>query len=267
MPSSLLVPVELSDDERAQLESWTRRRTSAEALALRSRIVLLAAAGRNNTEIAGAHAIAAGVLQRECAREVLHAALARGATCSRERRAACSRRTRAGCHRTRAASWLASGTVGRRVRRAPAYRAPWVCHVHPDALLHRAPIGGECLHAERVRAVGHQRGVDLAAPRVIHLGVVERNVDPVSVRATVPVDIAHSHFDRHVRHRNGPGHPSASSIQCQLVEAAASTAPYTHRLGTTGLRPRHRSRRHGPEVPHSSRSCSLGARMRRRRRS
>ena len=52
MPSSLLAPVELSGDERAQLESWTRRRSSAQALALRSRIVLLAAAGRKNTEIA-----------------------------------------------------------------------------------------------------------------------------------------------------------------------------------------------------------------------
>jgi transposase len=63
MPSSLLAPVELSDDERAQLESWTRRRTSAQALALRSRIVLLAADGLRNTEIAaelGIHRNAAG---------------------------------------------------------------------------------------------------------------------------------------------------------------------------------------------------------------
>jgi hypothetical protein len=45
MPSSLLAPVELSDDERAQLEAWMRRRTSAQALALRSRIVLRAADG------------------------------------------------------------------------------------------------------------------------------------------------------------------------------------------------------------------------------
>lgn len=52
MPSSLLAPVELSDDERALLESWTRRRSSAQALALRSRIVLLAAEGLRNTEIA-----------------------------------------------------------------------------------------------------------------------------------------------------------------------------------------------------------------------
>jgi transposase len=63
MPSSLLAPVELSDDERAQLESWTRRRTSAQALALRSRIVLLAAEGLKNTEIAaelGIHRNVAG---------------------------------------------------------------------------------------------------------------------------------------------------------------------------------------------------------------
>jgi transposase len=53
MPSSVLAPVDLTADERARLESWTRRRTSAQALAMRSRIVLLAADGLNNTEIAG----------------------------------------------------------------------------------------------------------------------------------------------------------------------------------------------------------------------
>jgi transposase len=52
MPFSVLAPIELSADERAVLESWTRRRTSAQALALRARIVLLAAEGPNNTEIA-----------------------------------------------------------------------------------------------------------------------------------------------------------------------------------------------------------------------
>jgi transposase len=52
MPSFVLSPLELSADERAQLESWTRRRTSAQALALRSRIVLLAAQGLKNVEIA-----------------------------------------------------------------------------------------------------------------------------------------------------------------------------------------------------------------------
>jgi transposase len=52
MPIPVAVAIELSDVERAQLESWGRRRTSAQALALRSRIVLLAGEGLNNTEIA-----------------------------------------------------------------------------------------------------------------------------------------------------------------------------------------------------------------------
>ena len=52
MPPNVAVAIELSDEERAQLEAWTRRRTSAQALALRSRIVLLAAEGLKNTEIA-----------------------------------------------------------------------------------------------------------------------------------------------------------------------------------------------------------------------
>jgi transposase len=46
------VLIELSDDERVRLEAWARRRTSAQALAVRSRIVLAAAEGLNNTEIA-----------------------------------------------------------------------------------------------------------------------------------------------------------------------------------------------------------------------
>src|SRR4051812_7050111 len=52
MPIPVPLAIELSDDERAQLEAWTRRRTSAQALALRSRVVLAAADGLNNTEIA-----------------------------------------------------------------------------------------------------------------------------------------------------------------------------------------------------------------------
>ena len=52
MPISTPVLIELSEDERAQLERWSRRHTSAQALALRSRVVLLAAEGFNNTEIA-----------------------------------------------------------------------------------------------------------------------------------------------------------------------------------------------------------------------
>src|SRR5215813_8689606 len=52
MPPNVAVAIELTESERAQLEAWTRRRTSAQALAMRSRIVLLAAEGLKNTEIA-----------------------------------------------------------------------------------------------------------------------------------------------------------------------------------------------------------------------
>jgi len=52
MPSNVATRIVLSDDERAQLEAWARRRTSAQALALRSRIVLGAADGLKNIEIA-----------------------------------------------------------------------------------------------------------------------------------------------------------------------------------------------------------------------
>jgi transposase len=52
MPIAAAVVIELSEGERARLESWARRRTSAQALALRSRIVLLAAEGLNNSDIA-----------------------------------------------------------------------------------------------------------------------------------------------------------------------------------------------------------------------
>jgi transposase len=44
--------VELTDDERAQLVAWSRRSKSANALAMRSRIVLSAADGLGNTAIA-----------------------------------------------------------------------------------------------------------------------------------------------------------------------------------------------------------------------
>jgi transposase len=52
MPIPVAVSIELSEEERAQLESWARRHTSAQALAQRSRIVLAAAEGLKNTEIA-----------------------------------------------------------------------------------------------------------------------------------------------------------------------------------------------------------------------
>jgi transposase len=46
------VEVVLNDDERGMLEGWARRRSSAQGLAVRARIVLGAAEGENNTELA-----------------------------------------------------------------------------------------------------------------------------------------------------------------------------------------------------------------------
>src|SRR5262249_61422984 len=43
----------LSDEERQTLTSWSRRRTSAQALALRCRIVLACADGLTNAQVAG----------------------------------------------------------------------------------------------------------------------------------------------------------------------------------------------------------------------
>lgn len=47
-----LKPLTVSDDERAKLDAWVRRPKTAQRLALRSRIVLAAAAGQTNTAIA-----------------------------------------------------------------------------------------------------------------------------------------------------------------------------------------------------------------------
>ncbi|MGB8879532.1 MAG: IS630 family transposase [Solirubrobacteraceae bacterium] len=52
MPIPSAVVIELTDEERSVLESWTRRHTSAQALALRARIVLAAAGLVTNGEIA-----------------------------------------------------------------------------------------------------------------------------------------------------------------------------------------------------------------------
>jgi transposase len=52
MPSFSVVSLELSDAEREQLESWSRRQTTSNALAQRSRIVLLAGDGLTNGQIA-----------------------------------------------------------------------------------------------------------------------------------------------------------------------------------------------------------------------
>jgi transposase len=46
------VEITLTDEERAQLERWAARRKTAQALALRSRIVLGCADGENNMQVA-----------------------------------------------------------------------------------------------------------------------------------------------------------------------------------------------------------------------
>ncbi len=52
MRRSVLEPVVLSEEERATLERWERRPKSAQALALRCRIVLACAEGGHNSEVA-----------------------------------------------------------------------------------------------------------------------------------------------------------------------------------------------------------------------
>ena len=54
MPNPVAVPIVLNDDEREQLQAWSRRPSSAQALALRSRVVLACAdaPGAPNGQIA-----------------------------------------------------------------------------------------------------------------------------------------------------------------------------------------------------------------------
>jgi Homeodomain-like domain len=52
MASPKLDPVVLTDDERQVLEGWARRRKTAQALALRSRIVLACASGGTVSDVA-----------------------------------------------------------------------------------------------------------------------------------------------------------------------------------------------------------------------
>jgi transposase len=64
MPYPVAVPIVLGDDEREQLQAWARRPTSAQALALRARIVLACAdrPGSGNTQIAQALGISRGMV-------------------------------------------------------------------------------------------------------------------------------------------------------------------------------------------------------------
>jgi transposase len=52
MADPRLEPLVLSEDERRILENWARRRSTAQGLALRARIVLACAEGRSNTAVA-----------------------------------------------------------------------------------------------------------------------------------------------------------------------------------------------------------------------
>jgi transposase len=52
MPSPILEPLALTDEERSTLERWARRPKSAQALALRCRIVLMCGEGGSNLEVA-----------------------------------------------------------------------------------------------------------------------------------------------------------------------------------------------------------------------
>jgi transposase len=64
VPSPVAAVVDLTDDERAQLLAWSRRAKSANALAMRSRIVLAAADGLGNTAIADKLDIAVGTARK-----------------------------------------------------------------------------------------------------------------------------------------------------------------------------------------------------------
>jgi transposase len=59
MPTPIAVEITLSDEERSVLEAWTSRRKTAQALALRARIVLAAAGQLTNREIAELEGVSA----------------------------------------------------------------------------------------------------------------------------------------------------------------------------------------------------------------
>ncbi len=58
MPSPKPLPLTLTDTERQELERLVRRHTVGQQIALRCRIVLSAAAGKNNSQIAQAENVA-----------------------------------------------------------------------------------------------------------------------------------------------------------------------------------------------------------------
>ena len=52
MPSPFAIPISVTDDDRATLEGWVRRRKTAQDLALRARIVLACAEGATSCAVA-----------------------------------------------------------------------------------------------------------------------------------------------------------------------------------------------------------------------
>ncbi|GAA1452139.1 hypothetical protein GCM10009602_53100 [Nocardiopsis tropica] len=50
-PGPKLAAVELSEDERAELQRWVRRRKTAQDMAMRARIVLACAQGMSNARV------------------------------------------------------------------------------------------------------------------------------------------------------------------------------------------------------------------------
>ena len=64
MPSPVAMSVVLSDEEREQLQAWARRPTSAQALALRSRIILACEGDSSNTQIARELGVTRGMVTK-----------------------------------------------------------------------------------------------------------------------------------------------------------------------------------------------------------
>ncbi|WNG91798.1 IS630 family transposase [Mycobacterium sp. ITM-2016-00318] len=64
MPSPVAMSVVLSDDEREQLQAWARRPKSAQALALRSRIVLACEGDSSNTQISRELGVTRGMVTK-----------------------------------------------------------------------------------------------------------------------------------------------------------------------------------------------------------
>jgi hypothetical protein len=60
MADPRLEPLVLSQDERRILENWAKRRSIAQGLALRARIVLACAEGRSNTAVAARLGVSRG---------------------------------------------------------------------------------------------------------------------------------------------------------------------------------------------------------------